>query len=62
MIEALRARPEWKFFGILIQADRALAVSWWTVLVLRGVLPTLFAVAIGALVARCSTVPACSCR
>ena len=24
MIERLRARPEWKFFGILVRADRTL--------------------------------------
>jgi hypothetical protein len=32
MIERLRARPEWKFFGILVRADRTLAVSWSAVL------------------------------
>jgi len=50
MIERLRARPEWKFFGILVRADRTLAVAWWAVLVLRGLLPALFAIAIGGLV------------
>src|SRR5271157_2803395 len=50
MIERLRARPECKFFGILVRADRTLAVTWWAVLVLRGLLPALFAVAIGGLV------------
>jgi ABC-type multidrug transport system fused ATPase/permease subunit len=50
MIEHLRARNEWKFFAILPRADRTLAVAWWTVLVLRGVLPALFAIAIGIFV------------
>jgi ABC-type multidrug transport system fused ATPase/permease subunit len=50
MIERLRARNEWKFAGVLPQADRALAIAWWTVLVLRGVLPALFAIAMGVLV------------
>ena len=50
MIEGLRARNEWKFFGALPRADRTLAVAWWVVLVLRGILPALFAVAIGTLV------------
>src|ERR1700685_1472766 len=50
MIEGLRARKEWKFFGALPRADRLLAVAWWAVLVLRGVLPALFAIAIGTLV------------
>src|ERR1700752_975053 len=50
MIEGLRARKEWKFFGVLPRADRTLAAAWWAVLVLRGTLPALFAIAIGALV------------
>src|SRR6267142_3041747 len=50
MIEKLRARNEWKFIGVLPQADRALAIAWWTVLALRGVLPAFFAIAMGVLV------------
>jgi ABC-type multidrug transport system fused ATPase/permease subunit len=50
MIEGLRARNEWKFFAILPRADRALAIVWWAVLLLRGILPALFAIAMGALV------------
>src|SRR5690348_13024807 len=46
----LRARKEWKFFQILPRADGPLAMAWWAVLVLRGVLPALFAIAIGGLV------------
>ena len=46
----LRARNEWKFFQILPQADGPLAIGWWAVLVLRGILPALFAIAIGGLV------------
>ena len=49
-IERLRARPEWQFFGVLPRADRPLAVGWWLVLVVRGLLPALFAVAMGLLV------------
>jgi ABC-type multidrug transport system fused ATPase/permease subunit len=49
-IERLRGSNEWKLVGVLPQADRALAAVWWTVLLLRGVLPALFAVAMGALV------------
>src|SRR5881296_2279246 len=51
MIERLRARSEWKFFAALPKADRALAVVWWVVLVLRGMLPAVFAIAMGVLVA-----------
>src|SRR5215831_9933610 len=50
MIERLRTRDEWKFAGILSLADRTLAAAWWTVLVLRGLLPALFALAMGNLV------------
>src|SRR6185503_17232780 len=50
MIERLRARNDWKFVGILPHADLLLAIAWWLVLGLRGVLPALFAVAMGVLV------------
>src|SRR6058998_3511529 len=46
----LRQRNEWKFFGVLPKADRILAASWWVALLLRGVLPAVFAVAMGLLV------------
>ncbi len=50
MIERLRASNEWKFAGVLPRADGALALAWWAVLVLRGLLPAGVAVAMGALV------------
>ncbi|MDQ1441360.1 MAG: ATP-binding cassette, subfamily bacterial [Acidimicrobiaceae bacterium] len=50
MLRKLRARQEWRFFGVLPKADPAMALSWWIVLVLRGVLPGGFAIAIGGLV------------
>ncbi len=50
MIERLRERQEFVFAGVLPRADRALAFGWWAVLVARGVLPAVFAVAMGALV------------
>ena len=50
MLQRLRARTEWKFFSVLPKADRPLAALWWTLLILRGVLPAAFAVAMGALV------------
>jgi len=46
----LTERNEWKFFAVLPRADRLLAAAWWIVLVLRGVLPAVFAVAMGVLV------------
>jgi len=47
----LRQRNEWKFFGVLPKADYRLAVAWWIALLLRGVLPAVFAIAMGVLVA-----------
>jgi ABC-type multidrug transport system fused ATPase/permease subunit len=50
MIERIRTSNAWKFFGVLPLADRRLAIGWWTILALRGVLPALFAIAMGVLV------------
>ena len=50
MLQQLRERQEWKFFGVLPKADGSLAVAWWSVIALRGVLPAGFAVAMGMLV------------
>src|SRR6266540_3646185 len=46
----LRARPEWKFFTVLPRADRRLAAAWWGVLIARGLLPPVFAIATGVLI------------
>src|SRR5438105_14718743 len=46
----LRERQEWQFFSVLPRADRRLAIAWWTVLVLRGLLPAAFAIAMGVLI------------
>ncbi len=43
----LRRRPEWQFFGVLPKAAPGLTVAWWTLLILSGVLPAVFAVATG---------------
>jgi ATP-binding cassette, subfamily B, bacterial len=50
MLGRLRARQEWQFFSVLPRADRPLAMTWWVVLALRGVLPAVFAIAMGAVV------------
>ena len=50
MLGQLRERPEWQFFAAMPQADPGLAAAWWGVLLLRGLLPALFAVAMGVLV------------
>ena len=46
----LTVRPEWGFFAALGKADGRLATTWWALLVSRAVLPSLFAIATGALV------------
>ena len=46
----LRGRQEWKFFAALPRASRPLAAAWWAALVLRGVFPTVFTVAMGVLI------------
>src|SRR4030081_1376924 len=46
----LRERQEWKFFGVLPKAARGLAIGWWIVLLLRGLLPAAFAIAMGVLI------------
>jgi ATP-binding cassette subfamily B protein len=51
VLRRLRDRPELKSFGALPRADRPLALAWWAVLILRGLLPAVFAIAMGALVA-----------
>jgi ATP-binding cassette, subfamily B, bacterial len=50
VLNRLRERQEWKFFGALPKADPVLAVAWWTILLLRGLLPAAFAIAMGSLV------------
>ncbi|HTK29649.1 MAG TPA: ABC transporter ATP-binding protein [Vicinamibacterales bacterium] len=51
MIQRLRTRNEWIFFTSLTRAAGTLARLWWAVLVLRGILPAVFAIAMGGLVA-----------
>ena len=50
MLERVRARKEWMFFAALPKADGRLAFTWWAVVLLHGILPALFAVAMGGLV------------
>jgi ATP-binding cassette, subfamily B, bacterial len=50
-MERLTSRNnEWQFFAVLPRADRALATLWWLMLVMRGTLPAVFAIAMGRLV------------
>ncbi|NIK55314.1 ABC transporter ATP-binding protein [Kribbella shirazensis] len=50
MVSRLRERPEWQFFGVLSRADPGLAAAWWVLLLARGALPAVFAIAMGWLV------------
>ena len=47
VLKRLRARQEWQFFAVLPKADPMLATVWWVLLILNGVMPAIFAVAIG---------------
>jgi ATP-binding cassette, subfamily B, bacterial len=47
---SLRQRQEWQFFASLPRADLPLAAAWWSLVVLRSVLPPVFAVATGVIV------------
>lgn len=49
-MDRFRGRQEWALCAALWRGDRRLAVGWWLVLVLRGLLPAAFAVAMGVLV------------
>lgn len=50
MLQRLRNRPEWQFLKALPRAHPVLATLWWVVLVVRALLPALFAIAMGLLV------------
>ncbi|MES0836853.1 ABC transporter ATP-binding protein [Nocardiopsis tropica] len=46
----LKARREWVFFGTLWKSHPGLTALWWALILLQGVLPAGFVVAVGALV------------
>ncbi len=50
MAQRLTERKEWQFFRVLTGANKGLAAAWWLALLLRGILPAAFAVAMGILV------------
>src|SRR4030095_13696059 len=50
MLQRLRQRQEWVFFAALPKGGGVLAVVWWGVVLLRGVVRAMFAIAMGALV------------
>ena len=50
MLERLRARDEWRLIRVLRRADPLLSAAWWLLLIARGILPALFAIAMGVLI------------
>jgi ABC-type multidrug transport system fused ATPase/permease subunit len=50
MLAKLREHAAWKFFAVLPRADLPLALLWWVLVLLRGVLPAVLAIAMGRLV------------
>lgn len=50
VLQALAERKEWKFFAVLPKADTLLAAFWWAAVLLRGMLPAVFGIAMGGLV------------
>jgi hypothetical protein len=51
---SLRTRSEWHFFAALYRAAPGATCWWWTLLVLRGVLPALLGIISGGLIAAIS--------
>jgi ATP-binding cassette subfamily B protein len=49
-LQRLRARQELQLAAALWRADKGMAASWWSLLILRGLLPAAFAIATGFLV------------
>ena len=50
VLKRLRERKEWTFFAVLSKASGPIAIAWWTLLLLRGVLPAVFGIAMGMLI------------
>ena len=50
MLKRLTSRQEWQYLTVLPKANAPLTVLWWTLLVARGLLPAVFAIAMGVMV------------
>jgi len=50
-MKRLRRSAEWRLGGALYAASPRLTIAWWVLVVVRGLLPAAFAVAMGVLVA-----------
>ncbi|HEX2466519.1 MAG TPA: ABC transporter ATP-binding protein, partial [Thermoanaerobaculia bacterium] len=49
-LESARKSAEWRFLGVLPRSSAGLATAWWSLVAVRGALPALFTLAMGALV------------
>jgi ABC-type multidrug transport system fused ATPase/permease subunit len=47
VLARLRRWDVWRLFGVLWRANRALAFWWWTLILLRSLLPAVFVIAMG---------------
>jgi ATP-binding cassette subfamily B protein len=50
MFDRVKMRAEWQFAGVLARADLWLTIAWWALILVRGALPAIFAIAIGWLI------------
>jgi len=50
VLTRLRERKEWTFFAVLPKASGPIAIAWWVLLLLRGILPAVFGIAMGMLI------------
>jgi ATP-binding cassette, subfamily B, bacterial len=50
VVKRLLGSAEWRFFGVLPKGGGALAATWWAMIVVRAVMPALFALTMGNLV------------
>ena len=50
MLKRLTSRQEWQYLTVLPKANAPLTVLWWALLVARGLLPAVFAIAMGVMV------------
>jgi ATP-binding cassette, subfamily B, bacterial len=50
VFDRVKMRAEWQFAGVLAKADLGLTIAWWALILVRGALPAIFAIAIGWLI------------
>ncbi len=50
MLKRLTSRQEWQYLTVLPKANAPLTALWWAILVARGLLPAVFAIAMGVMV------------